>query len=76
MPTDVLKESDRFIITHPRTERNTSSQAFGIRLDDLLRRKMKADYKMGDIFFTSAWNCAELGKLEEKLNHEQHYRGI
>ena len=23
-------------------------------IDDLLRRKMKADYKMGDIFFTSA----------------------
>ena len=54
MDTDVLLHSDRFIITHPRTERNTSSQAFGLRLDDLLRRKMKADYKMGDIFFTSA----------------------
>ena len=54
IPPDVLMESDRFIITRPKTERNTSSQAFGLRLDDLLRRKMKADYKMGDIFFTSA----------------------
>ena len=54
IPPDVLTESDRFIITHPKTERNTSSHAFGLRLDDLLRRKMKADYKMGDIFFTSA----------------------
>ena len=52
--TDALMKSDRFIITHPGTERNTSSQAFGLRLDDLLRRKMKAAYKMGDIFFTSA----------------------
>ncbi len=52
--TDALMESDRFIITHPGTERSTSSFAFGLRLDDLLRRKMKADYKMGDIFFTSA----------------------
>ena len=54
IPPNVLTESDRFIITHPKTERNTSSHAFGLRLDDLLRRKMKADYKMGDIFFTSA----------------------
>lgn len=54
IPPNVLMESDRFIITRPRTESNTSSQAFGLRLDDLLRRKMKADYKMGDIFFTSA----------------------
>ena len=54
IPPDVLTESDRFIITHPKTERNTSSHAFGLRLDDLLRRKMRADYKMGDIFFTSA----------------------
>ena len=54
IPPNVLMESDRFIITHPRTERTKSSHAFGLRLDDLLRRKMKADYKMGDIFFTSA----------------------
>ena len=54
IPPNVLMESDWFIITHPRTERNTSSHAFGLRLDDLLRRKMKADYKRGDIFFTSA----------------------
>ena len=54
IPPNVLTESDQFIITHPKTERNTSSHAFGLRLDDLLRRKMKADYKMGDIFFTSA----------------------
>ena len=54
IPPNVLTESDRFIITHPKTERNTSSHAFGLRLDDLLRRKMRADYKMGDIFFTSA----------------------
>ena len=54
IPPDVLMESNRFIITRPKTERNTSSQAFGLRLDDLLRRKMKADYKMGDIVFTSA----------------------
>ena len=52
--TDVLARSDRFIITHPGTDRNTSSQAFGLRLDGLLRRKMEAPYKMGDIFYTSA----------------------
>ena len=54
IPRNVLAESDRFIITHPRRGGNTSRQAFCCRLDGLLRRKMKADYKMGDIFFTSA----------------------
>lgn len=51
---EALKCSARFIITHPGTDRNTSVHAFSLRLDDLLRRKMRAEYKMGDIFYTSA----------------------
>lgn len=47
-------KSDRLIITHPGSDKNTSSHAFGLRLDNFLRRKTYADYKMGDIFFTSA----------------------
>ena len=54
IPQAVLKNTDRFIITHPRTEHNTSEKAFGLRLYDFLARKIKAQYKMGDIFFTSA----------------------
>lgn len=54
MPEETLRYSDRFIITHPRTAQNTSVHAFSLRLDDLLRRKMEAPYKMGDIYYTSA----------------------
>lgn len=49
-----LQRSDRFIITHPGKDTNTSRHAFSLRLDNFLRRKTQADYKMGDIFFTSA----------------------
>lgn len=49
-----LQRSDRFITTHPGKDTNTSRQAFSLRLDAFLRRKTQADYKMGDIFFTSA----------------------
>ena len=51
---DVLAKSDRCIITHPGMDRNTSRNAFGLRLDGLLRRKMEVPYRMGDIFYTSA----------------------
>lgn len=54
MDQDIIRRSDRFIITHPRTAQNTSVHAFSLRLDDLLRRKMEAPYKMGDIYYTSA----------------------
>ena len=54
MPKEELMKSDRPIITHPGSDKNTSSHAFGLRLDNFLRRKTHADYKMGDIFFTSA----------------------
>lgn len=49
-----LQRLDRFIITHPGKDTNTSRHAFSLRLDNFLRRKTQADYKMGDIFFTSA----------------------
>ena len=49
-----LANSARFIIMHPGTTHNTSRHAFALRLDYMLRQKMKADYKMGDIFYTSA----------------------
>lgn len=49
-----LANSARFIIMHSGTTHNTSRHAFALRLDYMLRRKMKADYKMGDIFYTSA----------------------
>lgn len=54
MPKEELMKSDRPIITHPGSDKNTSSHAFSLRLDNFLRRKTQADYKMGDIFFTSA----------------------
>lgn len=54
MPMEELMKSERLIITHPGSDKNTSSHAFSLRLDDFLRRKTHADYKMGDIFFTSA----------------------
>lgn len=49
-----LQRSDRFIITHPGKDTNTSRHAFSLRLDNFLRRKTQADYRMGDIFFSSA----------------------
>ena len=54
MPREELMKSERFIITHPGSNKNTSSHALSLRLDNFLRRKTHADYKMGDIFFTSA----------------------
>ena len=54
IPEDDLKNSERFIITHPGTDRNTSRHAFYLRLDDFLRRKTEASYRAGDITFTSA----------------------
>ena len=54
MPKEELMKSDRLIITPPGSDKNTSSHAFGLRLDNFLRRKTHANYKMGDIFFTSA----------------------
>lgn len=54
MPKEELMKSDRLIIAHPGSDENTSSHAFGLRLNNFLRRKTHADYKMGDIFFTSA----------------------
>lgn len=54
MPMEELMKSERLIITHPGSDKNTSSHAFSLRLDDFLRRKTHADYRMGDIFFTSA----------------------
>lgn len=53
MPKEELMKSDRPIITHHGSDKNTSSHAFSLRLDNFLRRKTQADYKMGDIFFTS-----------------------
>lgn len=49
-----LQRSDRFIITHPGKDTNTSRHAFSLRLDNFLRRKTQVDYRMGDIFFSSA----------------------
>lgn len=49
-----LQRSDRFIITHPGKDTNTSRHAFSLRLDNYLRRKTQADYRMGDVFFSSA----------------------
>ena len=51
---DTLLGSERFIITHPGTDHNTSRNAFSFRLDDFLRRRTQVDYRMGDIFYTSA----------------------
>jgi integrase len=36
------------------TNQNTSCEAFKQHLDDFLRRKIRVDYRMGDIAFTSA----------------------
>lgn len=49
-----LAASNRFIVTHCGTDRNTSWHAFSLRLDDFLRRRIKANYNMADVVYSSA----------------------
>ena len=51
---DTLSKSNQLINRHPRSAQGISCKSFVQRLDYFLRRQMKADYKMGDIAFTSA----------------------
>lgn len=51
---DTLSKPNQLINRHPRSAQGISCKSFVQRLDYFLRRQMKADYKMGDIAFTSA----------------------
>ena len=51
---EILRRSDRFIITHNDTDRNTKGIAFYNKLYHFIRDDIKAPYQAGDIFFSSA----------------------